>query len=143
MKKVALVNLLLVMALLFGMSPAHAQPQSSDSQPAWQCPGMGGGHMMRHHGPGHKGMGPHGAAMGDPQLCPGAMIQQNQGKPLNADQAKQLLDGYLARQNNPNLKLGEIKESGDVFEAAITTKDGSLVEKIQVNKNTGWFRRAS
>ena len=143
MKKVALVNFSLVMALLFGLSLAYAQQQSGDSQQAWQCPGMGQGRMMRHHGPGHMAMGPGGAAMGNPQLCPAAMIQQNEGKPLNADQAKQLLDGYLSRQNNPNLKLGEVKESGDVFEAAITTKDGSLVEKIQVDKKTGWFRRAS
>ncbi len=54
-----------------------------------------------------------------------------------------MLEQYLSARHNPNLKLGEITDKGTLFEAPITTKDGSLVEKIQVDKNTGWFRYVS
>jgi hypothetical protein len=43
-------------------------------------------------------------------------------------------------KNNPNLKLGEVVEKGELFEVTVTTKDGSLVEKVELNRNTGWFR---
>jgi len=41
---------------------------------------------------------------------------------------------------NPNLKLGEIEDKGNAFEAEIQTKDGSLVDRILVDKYTGWMR---
>ena len=41
---------------------------------------------------------------------------------------------------NPNLKLGAIKDAGSAFEAEIVTKDDSLVDKIMVDKATGWMR---
>jgi hypothetical protein len=41
---------------------------------------------------------------------------------------------------NPNLKVGEIEDKGYVFEAEILTKDNSLVDKILVDKRTGWMR---
>jgi hypothetical protein len=41
------------------------------------------------------------------------------------------------------LKLGKIKDEGSAFEVDIVTKsNGSLVDKILVNKNTGWLRSA-
>jgi hypothetical protein len=41
---------------------------------------------------------------------------------------------------NPNLKVGKVAEKDGNYEVDVVTKDGSLVDKIQVNKQTGWFR---
>jgi hypothetical protein len=41
---------------------------------------------------------------------------------------------------NPNLKLEKIGDKGNAFEGEIVTKDDSLVDKILVDKNTGWMR---
>ncbi len=54
-----------------------------------------------------------------------------------------MLENYVNYRKNPNLKVGEVSDKGDVFEATVVTKDGALVEKIQVNKKTGWFRNVS
>ena len=46
-------------------------------------------------------------------------------------------------QGNPNLKVGKLADKGDFYEATIVTKkEGELVERIQVDKKTGWFRNA-
>ncbi|MFP3869584.1 MAG: hypothetical protein ACLFVT_01715, partial [Syntrophobacteria bacterium] len=57
-------------------------------------------------------------------------------------EVKLLLENYLRNTGNPNLKLGDIAEKEAFYEAEILTKDGSLVDKIQVHKYTGWFRSA-
>jgi hypothetical protein len=52
-----------------------------------------------------------------------------------------ILDNYLKSTRNPNLKLGKIEDKESVFEAEIVTKkEGSLVDKIAVDKTTGWIR---
>lgn len=44
-------------------------------------------------------------------------------------------------QGNPDLTVGKIADKGDQFEATIVTKkDGAIVDRIQVDKKTGWFR---
>lgn len=65
------------------------------------------------------------------------------GEPLNKEQAQKLLQNYVLRTRNPNLKTGELLDKGAVFEATVVTKEGSLVEKIEIDKNTGFFRRSS
>ena len=70
-------------------------------------------------------------------------MRDNQGKPLSRDQADLVFQRYVQMKNNSNLKLGEIVEKGDLFEATVITKDGSLVEKVQLNRNTGWFQNVT
>ncbi len=41
---------------------------------------------------------------------------------------------------NPNLKIGKITEKDTGFEAEILTKNDDLVDKVLVDKNTGWMR---
>lgn len=41
---------------------------------------------------------------------------------------------------NPNLRPSKIKDMESYFEAEIVTKEGSLVDKIQIDKESGWFR---
>lgn len=60
------------------------------------------------------------------------------GQPLSADQARAMVEQHIS--GNPNLKVGTVTPKDDAYEVDIITKEGSLVDKIQVNKQTGWFR---
>lgn len=132
MKKIFHRLFVLATALFLVSTFAYAQQQSPQDQGGWTCPGMKFCGMRQH--------GQHGVGMRNCGLGLGRMMHQNQGKPLTKEQASQVFERYVQLKNNPNLKLGELTETGDVFEVTITTKDGSLVEKMQLNKNTGWFR---
>jgi hypothetical protein len=103
-------------------------------------PGMMGGGMM---GPGMMGPGgQHGYGPGYGQgYGYGPQYQQPQ-KPMKKSDAETILKNYLAYARNPNLKLGKITDKGDSFEAEIVTKDNSLVNKLLVDKRTGWLRSA-
>lgn len=106
--------------------------------------GMGPGMMGRGYGMGpgmmHRGwgMGPQSG----PQYGPGYQGPQYQQpqKPMDEEDAKSLLEDYLQSSRNPNLKIGKIEDKGGTFEAEIQTKDGSLVDRIVVDKRTGWMR---
>lgn len=39
------------------------------------------------------------------------------------------------------MKIGELQEKQDVYVASVVTQDGSLVEKVQIDKESGWMRR--
>lgn len=155
MKKTMVMGSLLMLALLLTVPGIYAQQQASQpprqggwgcpwmqgyqgGQGGWYCPwcgaGMGPG-MMHHRG---YGMMQRGQGQGAQQAAPG----QTPGKPLSEDQARLLLENYLKNTNNPNLKLGGISSKDGFYEAQIVTQDGSMVDKIQVDKNTGWFRSA-
>ena len=58
-------------------------------------------------------------------------------KPLTKEDAAAIVKNYLASTRNPNLKIGDVKESDDYFKVEIVTKDGSLVDEILVDKRTG------
>jgi uncharacterized membrane protein YkoI len=60
------------------------------------------------------------------------------GQPLTADQAKAMVEQNIA--GNPNLKAGKVSERDGAYEVEVVTKNGSLVDKVQVNRQTGWFR---
>jgi len=63
-------------------------------------------------------------------------------KPLSKDQAKLLVENYVRQANNPNLKVGEIKEKDGYYLAEILTTEGSLVDRVDVHKQMGWIRSA-
>ena len=106
----------------FGMGPGMMGPGY----------GMGPDHGR---GPGWKGRGPRQGEMG-----PGCNRLET---PLQEDGARTVVENYLQSTRNPNLKLGKITEQGDAFEAEIVTKEGSLVNKLLVNKSTGWVHPAN
>jgi hypothetical protein len=83
------------------------------------------------------------AIMGPGMMGPGygyGPQYQQPRKPLEEKDAKEVLETYLKSRRNPNLKLGTIEDKGSVFEVEILTKDGSLADKIAVDKYTGWMR---
>ena len=148
MKKTFIV---LAVVLMFGAAISYAQqnPGMMGGQGGWYCPysgqwmgpGMMGKGMM---GPcmGGKGMmGGHGM-MGHGMMGPGHGHQQQLQKPLEEKDARAILENYMTNMKNPNLQLGKIKDAGTTFEAEILTKDNSLVDKIMVDKKTGWMRSA-
>ena len=63
--------------------------------------------------------------------------------PLNEDGVRTVVENYLQSTRNPNLKLGKITEQDNAFEAEIVTKQGSLVDKLLVDKSTGWMHPAN
>jgi hypothetical protein len=98
--------------------------------------GMGPGMM----GPGWGyGPGPMGPGMMGPGYGYGPQYQQPQ-TPLTEKDASGMLEDYLQTTRNPNLKLGKITDKGPYYEAEIVTKNNALVDKILVDKNTGWMR---
>ena len=58
--------------------------------------------------------------------------------PIKMEQAKNFVQNYLEELGNPNLKQGKIEDKENVFIADIVTKEGSLVDQLKINKNTGW-----
>lgn len=135
MKRLILGSAAVVLMLLLAVPGSYGQGYGG-----WGCPGMsgawhggqGGGWYCPWMGGGYRGS----SGPATQQYAPG----QTPGKPLTEDQAKNLVSQYLRNTHNPNLKLGSITSKDGVYEAKIVTKDGSLVDKIEVNKQTGWFR---
>lgn len=64
-------------------------------------------------------------------------------KPLEKEEAKNLLQDMLESGRNPDLKVGRIEDREAFYEAEIITKDSeSLVDRVTVNKTTGRVRPA-
>jgi len=136
-----------------GGGPLPYGPQ----QQGWYCPycgrwsgpgypmgpgmmGPGYGYPM---GPGMMGPG-YGYHMGPGMMGPGygygPQYQQPQ-KPMTQKDAEVVVQDFLKSTGNPNLKLGNIKDEGSAYEVEIVTKGGnSLVDRILVDKRTGWMR---
>jgi len=129
MKKVALTGCLAILCVILVLGTLSAQPAEPGRGGGGYCPWMGGGGYQQ------------GQQRG--WYCPwmgyqsGAPVAKP-GQPLSADQAKALVEQHIG--GNPNLKAGKVAEKDGNYEVDIVTKDGSLVDKIQVNKQTGWFR---
>jgi hypothetical protein len=104
------------------------------------------GHSMHHgtddhmgHGTGHgMMMGPaHGAAP-----CPGsaAVIDED----IDADVVRSWLDRSLEAHGNKRLKVGDVKATDDdTIVAEIVTVDGSLVQRLEVDRQTGRMQQVN
>jgi hypothetical protein len=98
---------------------------------------MGYGYGM---GPGMMGYG-YGRGPRYGQGYPGRHYQQIK-TPLDKNGAKKMVENYIQNTRNPNLKLGKLEDKGDTFEAEVVTKNGSLIDRIRIDKKTGWMRSA-
>ncbi len=66
--------------------------------------------------------------------------KQQAGEALTQKDAVSIVENYLKKINNPNLKVGEIEKTADEdYLVEIVTKDGSLVDKLEVNRLSGWI----
>lgn len=126
MKKLIIAGSLTLLSVMLVIGSTSAQPRGP-GQGGWYCPWMGG----EPQGPQRGWYCPWRSQTGPPVAKP--------GQPLTADQAKALVEQHIS--GNPNLKSGKVAEKNGAYEVDIVTKkEGSLVDKIQVNKQTGWFR---
>lgn len=87
-------------------------------------------------------MGGMGGGMGPGMMGGYGRQPQSTGKSIDAKEAEAMMKDYLKSTRNPNLKLGEIKDSGKVFEAEILTKKDDLVDRVLIDKETGSIRSA-
>jgi hypothetical protein len=60
---------------------------------------------------------------------------------VSAERVRAMLEGLLAWHGNPRLELGEVQEEDGTVTAEIVTVDGSLVQRLAVDRDTGTFRR--
>jgi hypothetical protein len=118
----------------------------------WFVPGLAGAHtnlggMM---GTGMMGRGMMGyGMMGQEQNmfeeCEEMMEgvtdgKQQAGEALTQEDAVSIVENYLKKINNPNLKVGEVEQTADEdYLVEIVTRDGSLVDKLEVNRLSGWI----
>ena len=67
--------------------------------------------------------------------------QWERRRPLDESRARRMMQGYLDYTENPNLKLGDVRETEGFFEGEIVTKkESALVDKVRVDKKTGRMR---
>lgn len=64
------------------------------------------------------------------------------GKSVTAKEAESMVRSYLKFSRNPNLQVGKVRDAGAAFEIDIVTMGDALVDKILVDKSTGWMRSA-
>ncbi|WP_034627353.1 hypothetical protein [Desulfocurvibacter africanus] len=109
--------------------------------------GMSGGRGSAQNGAGGSGQG-HMMDMEDMhrgwtrQYPQGPQVQPGQGE-LNREQARSMAEEYVRGTNNPNIRVGKISEKQGYFEVPVATKDGSLVDTLRIDKQTGEFSSAS
>jgi hypothetical protein len=109
-----------------------------------------GGYPMGPGNYGHRGMGP--GMMGPGMMGPGYGYDRGydypdnpryrRREPLKKEEAKEQVQQMLAQSRNPNLKVGGVEDKDRFFEVDILTKGGDLVDKMQVDKETGLMRSA-
>jgi hypothetical protein len=89
--------------------------------------GRGRGACFEDGGSGRKGPGRFGTL--DLEGIDGDVDQQ--------EEASLIVSTFLERRGNPNLKVGKVTEAGRDFVVEIVTQDGSLANKVYVEKRTG------
>ena len=58
---------------------------------------------------------------------------------LTQEDAVSIVQNYLVQTGNPNLTIGEVAiEEGWDYLVEIVTRDGSLVDKLEVDRLSGW-----
>jgi hypothetical protein len=104
---------------------------------------MGPGRMS----PGNEGYGMMGRGyygrhgMGPGKMGPGYERDYRRfEKPLNKEEAKLAVEKMIEISRNPNLKTGDIEDNERFFVVEVLTQEDSLVDKVQVDKDTGLMR---
>ena len=167
MKRISILSLTPVFAFLIGLivsggSQAH-DPQTQRHMGQGYGMGHGYGYGMApdpryHMGPGMMGPGygmGHGYHMGQGMMGPRYHMGPGQGmgpgygmhqalpRDLTTDDVRHMLGHQLEWQGNPNLKLGKVEEKDeDTIVAEIVANDGSLVDRLEVDRHTGRMRRS-
>ncbi len=135
MKKVLIATAAAAALGIAGASVASAHGPSMGYGMGWGGMGM----MGPGYGPGMMGPGMMGYGYG-----PGMMGWGGPGRSvdLSSDDVKSMLERWVNWQGNPRIKVGDVKEENDdVIVADIVTQDGSLVDRVKVDRHTGYMQR--
>jgi len=83
-------------------------------------------------------MGPGYGMMGQ-GMGPGYGMMAPLRQDLSAADVRHMMEHRLAWYGNPHIKVGKVEEADeDTVVAEIVTQDGSLVQKLEVDRHTGW-----
>ncbi len=125
MKRLVIMGLFAFLGIILVVGTLSAQPAA---------PGNGGGSCpFAGSAQGKAGLGGQGTGS-----CPRVSPMAKPGQPLTADQAKAMIQQEIGK--NPNLKVGKVTEQGGNYLVEVDTKEGSLVDKVEVNKQFGGAR---
>lgn len=122
--------------------PAGAQQKqgAATSANSWPCL-MDQNLMGQRMGQNMKGQGMNWGAATSQDMNSGMM--QPLARDMTVSDVKRMMNSWLAWQGNSNLKLGKVETKDEyVIAAEIVTTDGSLVQRYEVNRQTGWMRPA-
>lgn len=134
-------NLMLAGALLAGLVGGSAAPALAHGDY-----GYGGGYgyggypgMMMGPGMGQGMMGP--GMMGPGMMGPGMMGMTALPKDLSVDEVRHVLEHHVAWHMGAGFKVGKVEEKdADTFLAEIVSGDGSVVQRLEVDRHTGWMQ---
>ena len=107
--------------------------------------GWSGGHMMDRDNGNYergrhmysRGFNDRGRGNGPGNCWSNSDSRSALGEVDKAETAAQIVADRLEASENPNLQVGKVTEVGRDFEVEIVTKDGSLANKVLVEKSTG------
>lgn len=102
-------------------------------------PGYGRHHMWEDDGDWQRG-----SEKGEKKRSKKSAISKSTRKTeaLSPSDARVIVKDYLKSTRNPNLKLGTVSDAGEAYQAEILTRDGSLVDTLLVDKESGAMRPA-
>lgn len=125
--------------MMYGYGPAWMGLQTMCGQgPGNYRPGM----MYRYgpHGPGAMGPGMmYGYGPAGPWRGP-----RQADLDLSIDQVKINLEHWIAASQNPHIKVGNVteKDSDTIVAEIVTTDKGGLVQRLDINRHTGFTQPA-
>lgn len=133
-----------------GCSNCPYQDRGDRSGYSMMGPGYGGKHHMmgpgygRHHMWEDDGDWQRGSEKGEKKRSKKSAISKSTRKTeaLSPSDARVIVKDYLKSTRNPNLKLGKVSDAGEAYQAEILTRDGSLVDTLLVDKESGAMRPA-
>jgi len=132
-KSIFFETVFVLTVILLGAGTASAQGPGYGSR-GLGCPGWQGGIGRMSFGV--RESGPLAGWIKDGvTMRPG---YQEAARSMSKFDAQMALRNYVTR--NPDLQLGSIRDKGNTFEADVIGKDRSLVNRIIVEKDTGWIR---
>lgn len=118
-----------MMAAMMGMQPRMAPGAMGMMGPPMMGPGIGAGMMM-------------GAGRGQGAMGLGFDVVRP-SQHLSLDDVRHHFEHRLEWLGNPRLKVGDVTQADEnTIVAAIVTVDGSLVDRLSVDRHTGVIQRA-
>ncbi|MEE9318677.1 MAG: hypothetical protein V3U48_10370 [Rhodospirillales bacterium] len=142
----ALVAAVTLGALVLTVGPVGAHDSDNDNRGRMSGYGMMGHmmdqNMMRNMMEHMMGRGMMGPAMMSPGMGPCQTGQPDADKNLSTEDVSKMLQQRLDHWGNNRLKIGKIEQKDDdTIIAEIVTQDGSLVDRLAIDRDSGRQRR--